>query len=93
MTEIKEWLTLAFFPQEDSNNLNQLRGQLTPFLKAVTKALSAELEIGYSDEMRNSILDEIIRNIPAENSISVAINPSARTIDTLQLELHGILRR
>ena len=92
LTEIKEWLFLAFFPQEDSNKLNQLRGQLTLFLKAVSKALSAELEVGYSYEKKEPILDEIIRNIPSENSTSITINPSA-TIDTLNLEFNNILRR
>ena len=64
-----EWLFLAFFPQEDPNELSQLRGYLTPFLRAVMKALSAELEIGFDrKEMTEPIMDEIIRNISSENS-------------------------
>ena len=68
---------------------------MTPFLKAVTKALSAELEVGldFSDEIKEPILDEVIQNIPPENSTSITINPSAHTIDTLQLEFDGILGR
>ena len=94
--KIKEWLTLAFFPQEDRNELNQLRGQLTPFLKAVTNALSAELEIGLFLRMiysKQPILDEVIQNIPPENSHSITIGPSTRTIDTLNLEFNEISRR
>ena len=93
LTENKDWLFLAFFPQEDENELNRLRKKLTPFLKAVTKALSAELEIGFMHEMRESIMDEIIQNIPSENAISTTINSSPYTIDTLRLEFAGILDR
>ena len=93
MTEIKEWLFLAFFPQEDSSELNQLRGQLTPFLKAVTKALSAELEIGFDEVMKESIFEEIIQKIPPENSTSIIVYPSGHTVDTLDLEFDDILRR
>ena len=72
-----------FFPQEDKNQLNQLKGQLTPFLKAVTKALSAELEVGFDrHKMNEPILDEIIQNIPSENSTPITISPSTQTIDT-----------
>ena len=65
---------------------------MTPFLKAVKKALSAEQEVGFYDYMRESILDEIIQNIPSEKSTSITINSSA-TIDTLNLEFNDILRR
>ena len=88
----KEWLFLAFFPREDSNELSQHRANLTPFLKAVMKALSAELEVGFDKDMREPISDDIIRNIPSENSTSITI-PSFHTIDTLHLEFDGILKR
>ena len=93
MTENKEWLTLSFFPQEDINELNRFRGQLTPFLKAVVNALSAELEVGFEREMKEPILNEVIQNIPPENSTSIAINNFANTMDTLQVEFDGILGR
>ena len=94
LTENKEWLFLAFFPQEDEHERNQLRAKLTPFLKAVTKALSAELEVGYDKEkMGEPIMNEIIRNIPSEYSTSIAIDHSTHTVDTLHLELDGILNR
>ena len=69
---------------------------MTPFLKAISKALSAELEIGFSDEMKELILDEIIRTIPSENSTStqlIGINTPASVLDTLHLEFDDILRR
>ena len=91
MTGNKEWLFLAFHPQEESDKLDQLRGKLTPFLKAVMKALSTELENEYSNKMKESILDEIIQLIPAENSTSITVNPSSNTVDTLQLEFGGKL--
>ena len=67
---------------------------MTPFLIAVTRALSAELEVGFNQfAMKKQILNEIIRNIPPEISTPTAIIPSAHTIDTLHLEFDGILRR
>ena len=96
LTEIKDWLFLTFFPLEDEKEVERLRGKLRrkfPFLKAVTKALSYELERGFVEgDMQNSILDEIIRNIPPENSTSITIS-YPHTIDTLCLEFNDILNR
>ena len=92
LIEIKEWMFLTFFPQEDVNKLNRLRTNLTPFLKAVVKALSIEMEVDMIlDEVKNAITDEIIRNIPAENSTSTTGFFSVHTVDTLHLEFDGLL--
>ena len=83
---------MTFFPQEDVNELNRLRGSLTPFLQAVMKALSVELELGRVDkEMRDSIIDEIMQNIPAGNATSTTVTPTAQTFETLHLEFDGLL--
>ena len=92
LTKIKEWLFLTFFPQEDINELNRLRRNLTPFLKAVINALSVELELNYvKDLMRKSIINQIIQNLPAENSASTTINFFSQTVDTLHDEFDGLL--
>ena len=93
LTENKEWLFLAFFPQEDEHERNQLRAKLTPFLKAVTKALSVELEYEkyLGRRMKSSITDDIIHNIPAENSTSNRVYSSALVADTLHFEFAGLL--
>ena len=94
LTENKEWQFLTFFPLEDENKLKRLRGKLTPFLVAVSKALSYELERGYANNsIKRSILDEIIQNIPSENATSINIPPSSHTIDTLKMEFNDILDR
>ena len=92
LTKIEEWLFLTFFPQEDSNELNRLRASLTPFLKAISKALFAELELGRIDkEIKKSIIDKIIRNIPAENFTQTTRFSSGRIYDTLHDELGGLM--
>ena len=89
---IKEWLYLTFFPEEDTNQLNRLRANLTPFLKAVTKALSVELESGHLDvETKNSIIDEIIRSITAEESTSSTVYPYSSIQETPNLGYNGLL--
>ena len=56
------------------------------------KALAVEQEFDYlSNEMKESIINEIIQSIPAENSASITINFSALTFDTLHAELDGLL--
>ena len=93
LTEIKEWLFLTLFPQENINDLNQLRRNMTPFLKAVTAALSVELELGLDvdKDIKLSIIDDIIKNISAENSTSITINLPAQTYDILHAELDCLL--
>ena len=90
MTQAKEWLFLTFFPQEDINELNHLRANLTPFLKAVSEALSVELEIGTSTD-RESVIDRVIRSIPAESSASTFVYPSTQVFNTLDLEFANLL--
>ena len=88
------WLFLTFFPQEDNNELNRLRRNLTPFLKAIMNCLSVELEIGdeiTENEMRKPIINKIIQNLPAENSVSISINFSAPTLNTLHAEFDRLL--
>ena len=64
---------------------------MTPFLKAVTRALSYELEEGHIDiEKRNLdskqkavIFNEILQNLPTENSASnfcASLNLAADTL-------------
>ena len=81
---------LAFFPQEDDDQLTQLRGGLTPFLKAVSKGLSFELE-GNSTYHDKSLFDEIMQNIPAENSAPNSSIPSTQPSNTLHLEFDKLL--
>ena len=83
---------LAFFPQEDNDHLMELRDNLTPFLKAVSKGLSVELEngnLGLDDKM--SMFEEILLNVPTENSASNSSAPSSQTADTLHLEFDNLL--
>ena len=71
-----------------------LRSNLTPFLEAVMKALSAELEIYNGHKARRQsevLLNEIIQNVPAENSTSNLSNSWNQTSDTLHLEFVELL--
>ena len=88
LTHVKEWLFLTFFPQENINDLNQLRRNLTSFLKAIMKALTVELEVGYYDE--ENTINDIIQNIPAEISVPTTTNFSAETYDTVPGPNSGI---
>ena len=83
---MKEWLWLTFFPQEESAKLAVLRSNLTPFLKAVTRALSIELEGSGTYTDRKDVFDEIIQNLPAENSTSNFCTSLSLASDTLQDE-------
>ena len=69
--------------------MTALRRNLTPFLKAVMKALSCELENANAD--RESIVDEIIQKVPAENSTSNFCNNLSQVSGTLQLEFDQLL--
>ena len=72
--------------------MKRLRANMTPFLKAISKALSAELELGIIDgEMEKSIIDKIIQKIPAENSTSTTRFFSGQTYDTLHAEFNGLM--
>ena len=80
---------MTFFPQEDSAELAVLRSKLSPFLKAVSKALSAELEDGYlKPGQRKALFDEILENVPVENSSSNSFASWARA---LKSEVRNIL--
>ena len=90
----KEWLFLAFFPQEDAERLTLLRRNLSPFLKTMSKALSYELENG-DDEIQQlqieALYNEILRNLPAESSTSNYFAGLSQASDTLQLEFVKLL--
>ena len=94
LTQSKDWLYLAFFPQEDSNELKRPMGHLTSFLETVTRALSVELELASSSRyIRYKIIDDIIKNIPAGNSTSTSITSpqSTQTMDSLLYEADNLL--
>ena len=78
---------MAFFPQEDHSQLVEMRKKLTPFLKAVSKALLFELENseargGY--KTKEKIFDEILDNAPntAESSFFPDAAKYLRTFTT-----------
>ena len=78
-------------PQEDSGQLTMLRNNLTPFLKAVVKALCFELEENYHQTERyEAIVDEILQNLPAENSTSSFCSNLSQASDTLRLEFDNL---
>ena len=96
MTYSTEWLYQTFFPQEDPSQLLLLRASLSPFQKAVMKALCFELE-SYSlasahqiKQLARSIIDEILGNIPTEGSASNFVSNQAS--DTLQAELDELIQ-
>ena len=96
LTPITEWLYYAFFPQEDHDQFTRLRSSLSPFLKGVSKALSNELEdFGVmrfgDDDKTESIINEIVDNIPDENSTSSFVLPSMQNSDTVCLEFNRLL--
>ena len=75
-----------------------LRRNLTPFLKVVKKALSYELENGISSVTNaetkagtNALMDEIIQNLPDENSTSNILASWTQASDTLHLEFDQLL--
>ena len=85
---------MAFFPQENAERLALSRGHLTPFLKAVTKALSFELENGHIERYGRSdeyLFNEILQNLPAENSTHNFFANWNQGSDTLQLEFVQLL--
>ena len=100
LTFMKDWYYLTFFPQEDVNQLTQLKSSLTPFLKSIEKALSFELENDFVDvtgnwdlmeKMKESIINEILSNIPTQNSTSNSVIPSTQSPDTLKMEFDRLL--
>ena len=83
----KEWLYLTFFPQENSGQLADHRSQLTPFLNGVTKALSIELEQDYlSLDQKTAVFNEIVQNVPAEDSTSNLFTDLSHASETLPNE-------
>ena len=83
-------------PQEDSAQLSLLRNNLTPFLKAITEALSIELE--QKDNLvrlvkeKEAIFAKIIQNLPAENSTSSLLVNWTGASSTLKLEFEQLKR-
>ena len=67
---LKEWLFLSFFPQEKPSQLEELRNKLTPFLQAVSEALSIELEksqVKDKNQLKEALFDRILETVPKEN--------------------------
>ena len=83
-------------PQEDSAQLSLLRNNLTPFLKAITEALSIELE--QKDNLvrlvkeKKDIFARILQNLPAENSTSSLLVNWTGASSTLKLEFEQLKR-
>ena len=69
-----------------------LRNNLTPFLEAVTKALSFELEVENPKmEQKKAVFEEILQKLPSENSASNFFTNLSQTSNTLQLEFDQLL--
>ena len=69
-----------------------LRSTLTPFLKTASKALSIELEnqdVEYSE--KESLLKELLENVPAESSNSNLYVTGSQNSETLVLEFDRLL--
>ena len=64
-----------------------LRNNLTPFLKAVTKALSLEQETSFSESLKEAVVDEILQTLPSINSTSNICTNFSQALITLKLEL------
>ena len=72
--------------------MTALRRNLTPFLKAVMKALSCELENKFLEsETVREIVDEVIQHVPAENSTLNFCTNLSQASGTLQLEFDQLL--
>ena len=76
--------------------MTALRRNLTPFLKAVMKALSCELEALINRALINretieKIIDEIIQHVPAENTTLNFCTNLSQVSSTLQLEFDQLL--
>ena len=74
-----------------------LRNNLTPFLKAVTKALSLEQEAYNVDfetlnRQKEAVVDEILQNLPSMNSTSNICTNISQALITLELELVQLKR-
>ena len=67
-----------------------LRNNLTPFLKAVTKALSLEQE-PYDFDQKEAVVDEILQNLPSINSTSNICTNFSQALITLKLELDQLM--
>ena len=80
---------MAFFPQEDPTQLTTWKSKLSPFLEAVAKALSFDLE--KPDRRREDLFDEILRDLPVENSTSNLFTGLTQASDTLKLEFDKLL--
>ena len=65
---------------------------MTPFLKAVTKALSFELEENYAEYGKKALFDEILQNLPAENSTTNISTNFSQVPNTLQDEFDQLKR-
>ena len=65
---------------------------MTPFLKAVARALSVELDEEYlQTEQKNAVFDEIVQNVPAEYSTSNLFSRWNQASDDLEFEFDHML--
>ena len=71
----------------EPEQLRVLRSNFTPFLKAVDKALSIELD---NEDLENyhkeAVFDEILRKVPTENSTLKLFSRSTQASDTVHNE-------
>ena len=66
---------------------------MTPFLKTVTRALSIELEEVVTERCeKEALFDEIIQNLPTENSTLNFSTNLSQASDTLQDEFDQLKR-
>ena len=89
---MKEWLYLAFFPQEDPRRLRRRRKKLTPFLKAVMIALFSELKNpSLTRDRKQALFDSILQSVPTGRSASNLVARRSQASDTLELEFDELL--
>ena len=83
-------------PQENPEKLTLLRGKLSQFLKAVMKALSIELEVaineGYMSAQKEAVYNEVLQNLPLENSTYNFRTNLSQASDFLQFEFDQLRR-
>ena len=85
---MKDWYYLTFFPQEDVNQLTQLKSSLTPFLKSIEKALSFELENQFIDSRMNETIINAECVLLKENNHFHQDRPHHKMIEKVQRKTH-----
>ena len=88
----EDWFYLTFYPQENFDRLLALRNRMTPFLKAVSRALCLELEQDHVKiEERQAHYNEIMQNLPPENWSSNFCAYSSSTSESINDEFARLL--